>query len=257
MPMVIITPMLIGAAVGAVAAAVTGGNILKGALFGAIGGAIGGAFSGMAGSAATSTVAGATEGAVAGGADAAIGAATSATAEVLPTAASAATDAFSVTTMGNPSAFTQAPTGMVGAEPASAAAAPAGASTGLAPAVNSTGIAPASSNTGIGGFDESFRTGYSDGGTAGGSGLLPSSGSSGSFLDNLLSKGSSMLNNRFVTDTAGRIISGYAQGQQQQKMMDWKAQQEQLARNNARFASTGSRYNTGGMIGAPATYPTR
>lgn len=61
MPPAIITAALVSAAVGAVTAAVTGGNILKGALLGAVGGAVGATFlgAGTAGAASTAGTAGA------------------------------------------------------------------------------------------------------------------------------------------------------------------------------------------------------
>ena len=120
--------------------------------------------------------------------------------------------------------------------------APTVANTGLTTAPSSTGIGSGASNTTISGAAPGAQTGITGG-----------AGGQGSFLDNLLSKGRSMMNNRFFTDAAGRVISGFAQGQSQQAAMDWKQQQIDAARANARFGNVGSRYNTAGMMG-PATY---
>lgn len=268
MPAALITPMLIGAAVGAVTAAVTGGNILKGALFGAIGGAIGGAFS-MVANAATSTassaIGGAADGALGATAEAAAGAGAleAGVAPAVEGAAGAAEGAASAA-VNNPSAFTAAPeVGMMGNNP-SAYVAP-GSEGALAPAVNSTAIGGQSAagsgltpsgpvNTGMG-PDVSSTGVYSnplDGRLANGTAATPME-PQGSFLDNLLAKGSSMMNSRFGTDMAGKVISGYAQGQNQQALLDWKQGQINDARANARFGNVGSRYATAGMMG-PATY---
>lgn len=266
-PVTIITGMMVGAAVGAVSAAVTGGNILKGALFGAIGGAIGGAFSGAFGAAS-----GTGGGAAAGAVDAAAGAGfvgegavsgvaawdgAAAAAGGAEGAASAAAGGFN-----NPSAFTAAPeAGMMGNNP-SAYVAPQAPATGpinttigggqsaagsgiTPPGPIDTGTAPDVTNTGV----------YSnplDGRLANGTATTPLE-PQGSFLDNLLAKGSSMMNSRFGTDMAGKVISGYAQGQNQQALLDWKQGQINDARANARFGNVGSRYATAGMMG-PATY---
>ncbi len=262
MPPAIITPMLVGAAVGAVSAAIQGGNILKGALFGAIGGGIAAAFTGLAGGAA----AGATEGAVGGTAAGAEGAALSGVAD---TAAVGATGVGEVATTGatsfgstggsmvggaspisltNPLPFTGGE-GMASAAPsagswASQAGATSGGSTGLGGSFADTSLGGVGGSTGLG--NTASYTGY--GAPAGGA--APST--STSFLD----KAMGMLNNRFVTDTAGRVLTGYAQGQAQEAQIKAREQEQQRARDNARFGNVGSRYNASGMMG-PATYAPR
>lgn len=246
MPPALITPMLISAAVGAVSAAVQGGNILKGALFGALGGAVGGMISGAVGGAAGS----------AGGA-LAEGAASAATAAAPFEAGFVGTEALTggmadvggaMGGMNNPSAFVSPGGGMMAGE-AAAAGAPAG--TGLAEVTGSTGIggsAPGAS-TGLGGTQPG-NTGM--GGPVGNTGLSSQpTTSGGSFVDDLLNKGKGMMNSKTMLDVGGRVLSGYAQGRQQQSMLDARAKEIADARANARFGNVGSRYNQAGMMTQP------
>ncbi len=130
--------------------------------------------------------------------------------------------------------------------------------------------------TGLAATGPDFSTGFTDGGTAtqtgiaaqapggtgianamdvrlaGGAGQAPgtvaSSSGGSSFLDDLLNKGKGMMNSRMVTDTAGRVITGYAQGKAQEAQLAARKAEIDNARANARFAAAGSRYNPVGMI---------
>jgi hypothetical protein len=237
MPPALITPMLIGAAVGAVSAAIQGGNILKGALFGALGGAVGGALTGALG-AAGSAAAGAEAGAL-GGAEAGAAAA-------IPDAAAGAMGggADAALTASAGALESGVAPGMIG-DPAAAAA-------GAAPG---TGVAALPPDTGIGGAPTA-DTGVANAmdvrlanGQTPGTGLSVVDQAGGtSFLDDLMNKGKGMLNSRFATDTAGQMLKGWAGGRQQQAAIDARRADIADARSNARFGNVGSRYNPGGMI---------
>lgn len=257
-PGTMITMALIGAATGAVTAAITGGSILKGALMGAIGGAItagvGPMLSGLAGGASTAAAA------TAAGADAAVASAgqlaTAGGGDILAgldAGAGASGGAGGASGMdlaadGGANAPNMAPTSTPG--------------TGMAQGTGGTGMmGSAPPDTGIGGGAP---------GQTGMGGPMPSNTGmasvppnpaaatgSGNFLDDLLNKGKSMLggvNSKQVLDVGGRMLAGYAQGNTEQAKLDARAAEIAKARENARFGSTGSRYNTAGMIGATPTY---
>lgn len=258
MPPAIITPMLIGAAVGAVSAAIQGGNILKGALFGALGGAIGGAITSAFGAAG-----GATSGALGGEAAGAIGgeAAGAAGGMLGPhpgTFGFVDSGAFSGAGGGG------AAGGAVSMPPMPdmdvGGAVPPGNS-GIAAPVD-TSMAQASSPRGYGdtgtadvnALDVRLARGPTETGlqehmmSGGGSSTGPTS-----YLESIFKGGQSLLNSRFGTEMAGKVFSGWAAGKNQEEMLKWKQQQIEEGRRNARYGDMGSRYNTAGLMG-PNTY---
>lgn len=157
--------------------------------------------------------------------------------------------------MGNPSAFSggasydaTAAGGVGGDLPAQSMQLP---STGLTQVNPNTGLS-ATSGQGSGLSEPWARSGYAHG--PGYDAIQAAAGKSPpTFLDQLLEKGSSMMNNRGFMDFAGRALSGFAAGQQQQAKLAWQEKMIREKRENSRFGEIGSRYNTAGMMG-PATY---
>jgi hypothetical protein len=247
MPMAIVTPMLIGAAVGAVSAAITGGNILKGALFGALGGAIGGAVS-MAFGAATSTAGAATGGMSMGGTEAVMPPNPDAGGMIGGEAVLPPMETVSPGFEAPPPSgiAVQPPGGGLAAPPDGGMAAPAPTSMADPTAAGSPGVA----NTNA--LDTRLARGL-DGGT----GLAaPAPGSGGgptTYLDSLFESGKGMLNSRMGSTMIGEGLKGWAGGMNQQALIDQRQKEIEDARANARFGNTGSRYSMRGMIGGAST----
>lgn len=222
MPPALITPMLIGAAVGAVSAAIQGGNILKGALMGAVTAGIGNmvmpaisaAVGGVGSEAASAASAIADEAVASGGAAAASEGAASAAAPALSGGAEAATAA---------------------AQPS--AAAPAATSTG-------TGL----SSQAPSGLSQATPAGLSS--TPATTGLAQGASQSTGMLDTIFQQGKSFLQSRTGLDVAGRVVTGVAQGMLADKTNAQKIEAENRARANAKYGAVGSRYNPAGMVTA-------
>lgn len=260
MPAALITPIMVGAAVGAVGAVISGGNILKGALLGGIGGAIGSAFGvGAAGLDAA--------GAAAGSADAAVAAAGEAQTASIAASNAGASAAGAATAPAATTASTAAGGGMIGPD-FSMGYTDGGTAAAAQPAVGpnfSTGFTDGGTvNGGLADQAVTANTGMqvpatpdtvamnpTDARLAAGTAATPVTPGS-SFLDTLFGKGTGMLNNRFAVDTMGRVISGFAAGQNQQAMLDARAKEIARAQEQARFGAQGSRYAPVGMInGSP------
>jgi hypothetical protein len=247
-PATLLTAALWGAAVGAVTAAVQGGNILKGALLGAIGGAIGSGLSAAFGGAA-------------GGAGSKL-----ATAAISQSMSSGAQTPEMPT--GMPDGGSQEPVSDIGAanpgfgdgsaqEPIAPAAGP-GAPAGEGLAANAPAIGLAADTGGSGIADSRFSTGFTDGGTAGGPADTSmagnaAGGSAPTFFDGLMKRASGMMNNKALMDIGGRMLTGAATGNAQQKALEARAKEQEAARQNARFGNLPTRYNAAGMIYAPQT----
>jgi hypothetical protein len=239
MPAAIITPMLMGAAVGAVTAAISGGNILKGALMGAVTGGIGAAFSGVAAAVTGTAMSAATAPDAAGFAQSA----------PEPTGLSVTDSQGALESGAPPPAYeTQSPASTGGMVGTGLSAKTAGTGMADPAAGGNTGLGTQVGNTGIGTTDPATGLSMAQ------RGMVTAPSGAGGVLDSLFNKGKELLGNRGFVDAAGKVLQGAAAGAAQERALEERRAAEERARQNARFGNVGSRYNPGGGMVTATPY---
>lgn len=274
MPAALLTPILISAAVGAVTAAISGGNILKGALLGAVGGAIGATFLGAgAGASSGAATAGGGAGELAGSA---LGSATEPVAS-LGMASGGAEGAFSGFVGEAPWTASSGGALDFGSAATSGVSAPTSlsdmAQTTLGPVGGQTTLGgPMSAEIGVqapqtmyqGSGDSSLFNAAKDSQLANAQLGLPadtsmtgaavpatSQSTIETMWDRVFGK-DGMLDKPGTRGLVGSALKGFADGANQQKLLDARKAEIEGNRQNARFGTQTSRFAPVGLVSRAA-----